>query len=103
MVFIVFPSKWWILRRISIVCHWLRISEWHGMWSLPGNSRERYEGFVLGGIRSLFFFRRVVLKFIFMFKSNRLCKSEKKKKLVGFFSCRQDQKGTGRTDVSMHF
>ena len=32
----------------------------------------------------------------FMFKSNILCKSEK---LVVFFWCKRDQKGTGGTDI----
>ena len=50
--------------------------------------------FVLDGIRS--HSRLVVLKCIFMFKSNSLCKSEK---LVVFFWCRQDQKGTGDTET----
>ena len=50
--------------------------------------------FVLDGIRS--FFRLVVLKCVFMFKSNSLCKSET---LVAFFWCRQDQKGTGGGDI----
>ena len=50
--------------------------------------------FVLDDIRSLF--RLVVLKCIFVFKSNSLCKSEK---LVLFFWCRQDQKGTGGAEI----
>ena len=50
--------------------------------------------FVLHGMRN--FFRLVVLKCLFMFKSNGLCKSEK---LVVFFWCRQDQKRTGGTEI----
>ena len=38
----------------------------------------------------------VVLKCVFMFKSNNLCKSEK---LVVFCWYRQDQKGTGGADI----
>ena len=46
---------------------------------------------VLDGIRSPF--PLVVLKYIFMFKSNSLVNPK-----IIFFVCRQDQKGTGGTD-----
>ena len=48
----------------------------------------------MDGVRSLC--RLVILIYILMFKSNNICKSEK---LVVFFWCRQDQKGTGGTEI----
>ena len=50
--------------------------------------------FILDGIRRLF--HLVVLKCVFTFKPNSLCKSEK---LVVFFWYRQNQKGTGGADI----
>ena len=50
--------------------------------------------FVLDGIRSLF--RLVILKCVFIFKSNRLVNPEKN---VIFFWCRQDQKGAGGAEI----
>ena len=61
----------------------------------PSMRRSLYRlRFVLDGMRSLF--RLVVLKCIFMFESNSLCKSEK---LAAFFWYRQGQKGTGSGEI----
>ena len=62
-----------------------RNSEWQEKYRLR---------FVLDGMRTLS--REVVLKCLFMFKSNRVCKSDEN---IVFFWCRQDQKGTGGTEM----
>ena len=41
-------------------------------------------------------FHLIVLKYTFIFKSNGLCKPEK---IVILFWCRQDEKGTGGTEI----
>ena len=61
-------------------------------WRSRGWQTMYHLRFVLDGIRSLS--PLVVLKCVFIFKSN-----SKSEKLVVFFWCRQDQKGTGGTEI----
>ena len=75
------------IELFKVYCLWpeWRNREWKTIYRLR---------FVLDGLRSLF--RLVVLKCVFHVQIKQSCRSGK---LVVFFWCRQDQKGTGGTEI----